>query len=152
MGLFLTLIHKYQGFLFYIYLMKYLKRFENQLSNEDIAKEAVSEIEPYLIDLKDDDYPAEITISMDYVAHLFLNITNYQNKSVSWKDIKETINRIINSVNDNFQIVTVFYKIRNKDGRIFNRNDRETKSLKNFEKVISENDELVYLSFEFKQI
>lgn len=132
--------------------MRYLKYFENSegLTDKEIAKLSVPEIENILLDIKDDDYPLDIAISMDYEAHIFITITNYQNKPISWSDIKPYLYHIQDEIKD-FAIDIIYYK-QEINGKIYNKRERETLSWIKFKNRMKDEDKFVFLALELVQI
>ena len=67
--------------------MKHLKPFDSDRQIANIAKEQLDDV---LVYLKDDGYIAEVEVVMDYHAHIFLKLFDYQNKKEPlWKDIND---------------------------------------------------------------
>lgn len=101
------------------------KRFNESLSKYDIKYD----VEDILIDLKDEGYSFSVTVSYDYKIYLFVKINGlntFNGSYLKWKDIEEHILRINDLVSDKFSPIRIYYKTVEKDGRVFNRNDRDT--------------------------
>lgn len=72
---------------------------------------------------------------------------------IKWKDIKDEFYRILDAVENEYKIVTIYYKQYQEDGRVFNRQNKSTFSLKLFLKYIENSgDDLYSLAFTLHDI
>ena len=131
--------------------MKYLikhKLFETRLERD------IKEIEDALIYLRDEGFNINITVANDYGLFIYVRILDYLNKPVKWIDIKDDVERSVEVATlNNFAPITVYYKEIQKDGRIFNRHDRESVNWACWKDYALHKDiTIAFLSIEFSRI
>jgi hypothetical protein len=129
-----------------------MKKYESH--RELKYSELIDEMELILLPFSDSGCSVEVKLVKDYVYHIFMRILNYDSDplkfdSEKWDDIDRAFDF---SKQNGFSINKVYYKVVREDGRIFNKNNRDTSfSYETFKKEHI-NDKLAYLSFELKQI
>lgn len=121
-------------------------------SKDKIAIIANEEMGDFLWDIKDDGYPVDIKVVYDDDDYVYLSITDYRHNPVIWKDIKKNIEALIDATKDTFSISSVYYKVIQPDGRIFNRGEREIDAWYVFKTLTKDDTQLAYLTFEFEVI
>ena len=104
-------------------------------TDKDIAKTAKQDLDDILIYLKDDVFNVDVRVVMDYHANLFVDIMDYSNKPVLWKDIKDDVERGIEVVSDRFRPSTVYFRVLDKNGKITGNKDRDTRTWEDFIKM-----------------
>ena len=130
--------------------MKHLKPFDSDRQIANIAKEQLDDV---LVYLKDDGYIAEVEVVMDYHAHIFLRLFDYQNKKEPlWKEIKDDIERCIEVIKDTFEPMTVYFKVIQPNGKIINKNNRDVTNWDSFKNYITDDTKLIYFSLVFNQV
>lgn len=140
--------------------MRYLRAYKESVKiNYD---NILQDIEDILLPIGDMGYNIKVEIIRDYKVmeyvpyHIFINVVDYGNEPLLFDDVVEDeFDRLFDYLKQNdIEINQVYYKKVEPDGRIFNRNSRDSLNISyfgiNYLKKYLMNEKIAFLSFELK--
>lgn len=137
--------------------MRYIKEYKifeslyKSIAVPGAKDEIIDDIKEILLPISDLGYNIDVKLIFDIRYHIFISILNYKYPILELtEEIIDEFDRLNNFIkNYNFKIDTVYYKKVAKDGRVFNREYRETSSYDFFRDKLK-NSKLAFLTLELK--